>query len=87
MSIDSRASLTRANDSKLSAVLSDCRRVWEHVTYIQSISQKPGKQFGTTVSATPETPPIEQVPAGQMQTATPWQFIKTMPSNGEKPSG
>jgi hypothetical protein len=61
--------------------------VWELVAYIQSISEKPGKEFGTTVSAAPDTPPIEQVPAGQMQTATPWQYTEPMPPNGEKPGG
>jgi cytochrome c oxidase cbb3-type subunit 3 len=68
------------------AMLPD-RTVWELVAYIQSISEKPGKEFGTTTSATPETPPIEQVPAGQMQTATPWQYTEPMPPNGEKPGG
>ena len=68
------------------AMLPD-RTVWELVAYIQSISEKPGKAFGTTVSATPETQPIEQVPAGQVQTATPWQYTEPMPPNGEKPAG
>jgi cytochrome c oxidase cbb3-type subunit 3 len=68
------------------AMLPD-RTVWELVAYIQSISEKPGKDFGTTTSATPDTPPIEQVPAGQMQTATPWQYTEPMPPNGEKPGG
>jgi cytochrome c oxidase cbb3-type subunit 3 len=65
------------------AMLPD-RTVWELVAYIQSISEKPGKAFGTTTSASPETQPIEQVPAGQMQTATPWQYTEPMPPNGEK---
>lgn len=68
------------------AMLPD-RTVWELVAYIQSISEKPGKEFGTTTSATPETPPIEQVPAGQMQSATPWQYTEPMPPKGEKPGG
>src|ERR1700742_4135149 len=68
------------------AMLPD-RTVWELVAYIKSISQPPGKEFGTTVSAAPETQPIEQVPAGQMQTATPWQYTEPMPPNGEKPGG
>jgi len=68
------------------AMLPD-RTVWELVAYIQSISEKPGKDFGKTVSATPETPPKEQVPAGQIQTATPWQYTEPMPPNGEKPGG
>jgi len=68
------------------AMLPD-RTVWELVAYIQSISEKPGKDFGKTVSATPETPPKEQVPAGQIQTATPWEYTEPMPPNGEKPGG
>src|ERR1700744_3962344 len=55
------------------AMLPD-RTVWELVAYIQSISEKPGKDFGTTVSAAPETSPVEQVPAGQVQSPTPWQY-------------
>src|SRR6201996_9249180 len=68
------------------AMLPD-RTVWELVAYIQSISEKPGKALGTTTSALPETQPIEQVPAGQVQTATPWQYIEPMPPNGEKLGG
>jgi cytochrome c oxidase cbb3-type subunit III len=68
------------------AMLPD-RTVWELVAYIQSITEKPGKDFGTTVSAVPETPPKEQVPANQMQTTTPWQYTEPMPPNGEKPGG
>src|SRR3569833_1520089 len=68
------------------AMLPD-RTIWELEAYIQSISEKPGKDFGKTVSATPETPPKDQVPAGQIQTATPWQYTDPMPPNGEKPGG
>jgi cytochrome c oxidase cbb3-type subunit 3 len=68
------------------AMLPD-RTVWELVAYIQSISEKPGPAFGKTTSANPQPQPIEQVPAGQMQTATPWQYTEPMPPNGEKPGG
>jgi cytochrome c oxidase cbb3-type subunit 3 len=68
------------------AMLPD-RTVWELVAYIQSISEKPGSEFGTTTSANPERRPIEQVPAGQIQTATPWQYTEPMPPNGEKAGG
>ncbi len=68
------------------AMLPD-RTVWELVAYIQRISEKPGKEFGTTTSATPDPQPIEQVPAGQMQTTTPWQYTEPMQPNGEKPGG
>jgi cytochrome c oxidase cbb3-type subunit 3 len=66
------------------AMLPD-RTVWELVAYIRSISEKPGKAFGTTTSVNPQFPAIEQVPAGQQQTATPWQFTQPLPPNGGKP--
>jgi cytochrome c oxidase cbb3-type subunit 3 len=65
------------------AMLPD-RTVWELVAYIQSISQKPGPKFGTTTSLNPQSPAIEQVPAGRIQTATPWQFTEPMPKEGQK---
>lgn len=68
------------------AMLPD-RTVWELVAYIQSISKKPGRDFGTTVSADPESQPIEQVPAGQVQSVTPWRYTEPMPPDGEKPGG
>jgi cytochrome c oxidase cbb3-type subunit 3 len=66
------------------AMLPD-RTVWELVAYIQSISEKPGPTFGTTTSV--DIPQTEQVPAGQLQTATPWDTTEPMPPNGEKPGG
>jgi cytochrome c oxidase cbb3-type subunit 3 len=68
------------------AMLPD-RTVWELVSYIQSISKKPGPAFGTTTSADPQMPDTEQVPAGSMQSAAPWKFTEPMPKNGEKPGG
>ncbi|HEY2070666.1 MAG TPA: c-type cytochrome [Rhizomicrobium sp.] len=66
------------------AMLPD-RTVWELVAYIQSISKKPGPQFGVTT--TPEAPDTEQIPAGRMQSATPWNYTEPMPPNGQKPGG
>lgn len=66
------------------AMLPD-RTVWELVAYIKSISQKPDAEFGTTISADPQAPAIEQVPAGQVQSATPWQNTEPMPPQGRKP--
>jgi cytochrome c oxidase cbb3-type subunit 3 len=66
------------------AMLPD-RTVWELVAYIQSITEQPGKAFGTTTSVNPQSPSTEQVPAGQQQTATPWQFTQPIPPNGNKP--
>jgi cytochrome c oxidase cbb3-type subunit 3 len=68
------------------AMLPD-RTVWELVAYIQSISQKPAPTFGATTSASPQAPSTEQVPAGNMQTTTPWKYTEPMPANGGKPGG
>ena len=65
------------------AMLPD-RTIWELVAYIQSISEKPGATFGSTTSADPQMPNVEQVPAGKMQTATPWNYTEPMPPNGEE---
>ncbi|OJU12989.1 MAG: hypothetical protein BGN85_03775 [Alphaproteobacteria bacterium 64-11] len=62
------------------AMLPD-RTIWELVAYVQSISHKPPATFGTTTPA-PDT--VEQVPAGQIKTPTPWAFTEPMPPNGEK---
>jgi len=66
------------------AMLPD-RTVWELVAYIQSISQKPGPQFGHTTSIAPQAPAVEQVPQNRAVTATPWKFTEPMPPGGEKP--
>jgi len=68
------------------AMLPD-RTVWELVAYIQSISKEPGPEFGSTTSVIPQMPSIEQVPAENMQTATPWQFTEPMPKDGARPGG
>lgn len=68
------------------AMLPD-RTVWELVSYIQSISKKPPPTFGPTTSANPPSPDYEQIPAGQLHTATPWQNTEPMPPNGEKSGG
>jgi cytochrome c oxidase cbb3-type subunit 3 len=65
------------------AMLPD-RTVWELVAYIQSISEKPNGKFGVTTSLAPQSPAREQVPAGHMQTASPWQFIDPMPPQGAR---
>ena len=65
------------------AMLPD-RTIWELVAYIQSLSNKPSPTFGITTSATPNPPPVEQVPAGQVQSPTPWNYTEPTPPNGEK---
>ena len=66
------------------AMLPD-RTIWELVAYIQNLSNKHDPTFGITTSATPDPPPIEQVPAGQVQSPQPWNYTEAMPPNGEKP--
>lgn len=65
------------------AMLPD-RTVWELVAYIQSLSDNPSTTFGDTTSADPQSPNIEQVPAGKLDTDKPWQFTEPMPPEGEK---
>lgn len=65
------------------AMLPD-RTIWELVAYIQSLSDSPDHSFGTTTSAAAQPPPIEQVPAGQVKTPTPWKYTEPMAPNGEK---
>jgi len=65
------------------AMLPD-RTIWELVAYIQNLSDDPDHAFGVTTSATPEPPPREQVPIGQIQSPTPWKYTEPMPPNGEK---
>lgn len=68
------------------AMLPD-RTVWELVAYVQSISQKPGKTFGATTSANPQSPDYEEVSANKVDSATPWKFTEPMPPDGRKPGG
>ncbi|MBV8193443.1 MAG: c-type cytochrome [Alphaproteobacteria bacterium] len=59
--------------------------IWELVSYIQSISEDPDRvHFGQTISRQPQSPAIEQVPAQELQTATPWKHTEPI-SNGHKP--
>jgi cytochrome c oxidase cbb3-type subunit 3 len=68
------------------AMLPD-RTVWELVAYVQSLSANPQKTFGNTTSANPQSPDVEQVPAGQTDTPQPWTQTEPMPPNGEKSGG
>lgn len=65
------------------AMLPD-RVIWELVSYIQSISEKPTGQFGKTTSAQPPSPDVEQVPPEKMQTPHPWDFTEPF-SKGQRP--
>jgi cytochrome c oxidase cbb3-type subunit III len=65
------------------AMLPD-RVVWELVTYIESIAEKPTGQFGKTINPEEQLPPIEQISANRMKTANPWAFTEPF-HNGQKP--
>lgn len=60
------------------------RTIWELVSYIQSIAEKPSGQFGKTTSLAPQSPDKEQVSANRVQSAEPWGFTEKF-RNGEKP--
>jgi cytochrome c oxidase cbb3-type subunit 3 len=65
------------------AMLPD-RTIWELVSYIQSISEKPSGKFGVTTSLEPLSPDTEQVPPEKMQTVSPWNFTEPF-SKGQRP--
>ena len=58
--------------------------VWDLVAYVQSISQAPTPQWGTTIS--PQAPSIEQVPAEFEASAQPWSHTEPF-SHGQNPEG
>ena len=58
--------------------------VWELVSYIQSIAEKPSGRFGKTVSAQPQSPAEEQVSANRIQTTDPWGYREVF-HNGQEP--
>jgi hypothetical protein len=60
------------------------RVVWELVTYIESIAEKPNGKFGKTINAEEQLPPIEQVSANRLTTANPWGYTEPF-HNGQKP--
>jgi cytochrome c oxidase cbb3-type subunit 3 len=54
--------------------------IWDLVSYIDSISNAPGDEWGTTFSPAANLPRIQQVPAELNQTAKPW--LATQPFSG-----
>jgi cytochrome c oxidase cbb3-type subunit 3 len=59
--------------------------IWDIIAYIQSISQAPNPQWGTTVNLAERLPSIEQVPAEFMNTDKPWDHTQAF-SSGQKPT-
>ena len=60
--------------------------IWDLVAYVQSIGEKPGANFGRTLSRDPEFAPNEQTPAEFLSSPDPWRFTQPF-TNGQKPKG
>jgi cytochrome c oxidase cbb3-type subunit III len=56
--------------------------IWDLVAYIQNLSASPDTSWGRTVSA--NSPSIQQTPAGQTSTTTPWAHTEPF-KKGQKP--
>lgn len=61
------------------------RVIWELVSYVKSITEKP-TTFGKTISRAPQSPALEQVPADKQTTTRPWDYTEPF-QNGQKPPG
>ena len=57
---------------------------WDLVAYIRSISNAPETGWGQTISRSPPSPGIQQVPAELVTTATPWTHTQPF-GEGRKP--
>ncbi|SRR5579871_611164 len=58
--------------------------IWDLVSYIDSISNAPSEEWGTTFSPAANLPRLEQVPAEFNQTTKPW--LATQPFSGGEAS-
>jgi len=59
--------------------------IWELVSYVQSIAEPPSGRFGTRISADPQSPEREQVPATKVASETPWRYTQPF-HNGQRPN-
>jgi cytochrome c oxidase cbb3-type subunit 3 len=59
--------------------------IWDIIAYIQTISQAPSTEWGTTVNLAARAPSIEQVPAEFGNTTKPWDHTQPF-SSGQKPT-
>jgi cytochrome c oxidase cbb3-type subunit III len=59
--------------------------VWDLVAYITSISDAPQTGWGQTISRSPSSPSIQQVPAELVTSAKPWTHTEPF-GEGRKPS-
>lgn len=57
--------------------------IWDLVAYVESISKDPAGGFGKTTSREPLSPAIQQVPAGKVQSAVPWNMTEPFKSGGK----
>jgi cytochrome c oxidase cbb3-type subunit 3 len=58
--------------------------IWDLVTYIGQLSNAPSTEWGTTLSQSPLSPNVEQVPTEHIETAHPWDHTEKF-SSGQKP--
>jgi len=59
--------------------------IWDLVSYIDSISNAPGDEWGTTFSPAANLPRIEQVPAEFNPTSKPWLATQPFPGHNASP--
>ena len=59
--------------------------IWDIIAYIQTISQAPSSEWGTTTNLAARMPSLEQVPAEFGNTTKPWDHTQPF-SSGQKPT-
>jgi cytochrome c oxidase cbb3-type subunit III len=61
--------------------------IWDLVSYIDSISNAPGDEWGTTFSPAADLPRLQQVPAEFNQTPRPWLATQPFSDGGRGDDG
>jgi cytochrome c oxidase cbb3-type subunit 3 len=74
----------RPNGMPAWAELMPANTTWDLVAYIRSISSAPETGWGQTISRSPPSPAIQQVPAELVTTAKPWTHTQPF-GEGRKP--
>ncbi|MCP8937447.1 c-type cytochrome [Alsobacter sp. SYSU M60028] len=59
--------------------------IWDLVSYVLKLRSPPPKGFGHTISRTPPSPDIEQVPTEYVSGTAPWKHTQSF-SAGQKPN-
>jgi cytochrome c oxidase cbb3-type subunit 3 len=75
----------RPNGMPAWGILLPANAIWDLVAYITSISSAPETGWGETISRSPPSPGIQQVPAELVTTATPWADTEPF-GDGRKPT-